>query len=61
MGAYSYPKVGGLKAAQTLIAPVGDTLFFAGEANDFRGMNGTVYAALDSGASAARKIGRAIL
>ena len=60
-GAYSYPKVGGLKAAQTLAEPVDDTLFFAGEATDFRGMNGTVHAALDSGALAARKIGRALL
>lgn len=57
-GAYSYPKVGGLKAAQTLAEPVNDTIFFAGEATDFRGANGTVHAALDSGISAARKIAR---
>ncbi len=55
-GAYSYPRVGGLKAAQTLAEPVNDTIFFAGEATDFQGANGTVHAALDSGISAARKI-----
>jgi monoamine oxidase len=55
-GAYSYPKVGGLKAAQTLAEPVNDTIFFAGEATDFQGANGTVHAALDSGISAAREI-----
>lgn len=55
-GAYSYPKVGGLKAAQILTEPVNDTIFFAGEATDFQGANGTVHAALDSGKSAAQKI-----
>jgi monoamine oxidase len=55
-GAYSYPKVGGLKAAQTLAEPVNDTIFFAGEATDFQGANGTVHAALESGISAAREI-----
>jgi monoamine oxidase len=55
-GAYSYPKVGGLKAAQTLGEPVNDTIFFAGEATDSLGAYGTVHAALTSGISAARKI-----
>ncbi len=55
-GAYSYPKVGGLKAAQILAEPVNDTIFFAGEATDCQGANGTVHAALDSGTSAAQKI-----
>jgi len=55
-GAYSYPKVGGLKAAQILAEAVDDTIFFAGEATDFQGANGTVHAALDSGKSAAQKI-----
>jgi monoamine oxidase len=55
-GAYSYPKVGGLKAAQILAEPVNDTIFFAGEATDFQGANGTVHAALASGKSAAQKI-----
>ena len=55
-GAYSYSKIGGLKAAQTLAEPINDTIFFAGEATDFQGANGTVHAALDSGISAAREI-----
>ena len=55
-GAYSYPKVGGLKAAEALTEPVNDTIFFAGEATDFRGANGTVHAALDSGIATAQKI-----
>jgi monoamine oxidase len=57
-GAYSYPKAGGLKAAQTLAEPINDTIFFAGEATDFQGANGTVHAALDSGISAARKVAK---
>jgi monoamine oxidase len=55
-GAYSYPKVGGLKAAQTLGEPVKETIYFAGEATDYLGAYGTVHAALISGISAARKI-----
>jgi monoamine oxidase len=58
-GAYSYPRVGGLQAAQTLSEPVNDTIFFAGEATDFRGAYGTVHAALHSGISAAQDIARA--
>jgi monoamine oxidase len=59
-GAYSYPKVGGLKAAQTLGEPINDTIFFAGEATDSQGAYGTVHAALNSGISAARKIAKAL-
>jgi monoamine oxidase len=55
-GAYSYPKVGGMEAAEALAEPVDDTIFFAGEATDFRGASGTVHAAVDSGISAAQKI-----
>jgi len=58
-GAYSYPKVGGLEAARALAEPVGDTIFFAGEATDFQGASGTVHAALKSGTTTARKITRA--
>jgi monoamine oxidase len=57
-GAYSYPKVGGLQAAQTLSEPVNETIFFAGEATDSRGAYGTVHAALDSGIAAAQNIAR---
>jgi monoamine oxidase len=55
-GAYSYPKVGGFKAAQILAEPINGTIFFAGEATDSQGAYGTVDAALNSGTSAARKI-----
>jgi monoamine oxidase len=60
-GAYSYPKVGGLQAAQILGEPVKDTIFFAGEATDYRGAYGTVHAALDSGISASRKVTAALV
>lgn len=55
-GAYSYPKVGGFKAAQILAEPINGTIFFAGEAIDSQGAYGTVDAALNSGTSSARKI-----
>jgi monoamine oxidase len=45
-----------LKAAEALADPVNDTIFFAGEATDFRGANGTVHAAIDSGIATAQKI-----
>jgi monoamine oxidase len=54
-GAYSYPKVGGIEAARALAQPTGDTLFFAGEATDSRGFNGTVHGAIESGLRAARE------
>lgn len=58
-GAYSYPKVGGLKAARALGAPAAETIFFAGEATDYRGAFGTVHGALASGILAARKVAAA--
>ena len=57
-GAYSYVVVGGTDAAKTLSRPVDGTLFFAGEAFDAEGRNGTVEGALTSGRSAARQIRR---
>jgi monoamine oxidase len=59
-GAYSYPKVGGSKAGQSLAEPIDGTIFFAGEATDSQGAYGTVHAALNSGVSAARKVAEAI-
>ena len=56
MGAYSYPKVNGLQAAKILAEPIVETIYFAGEATDFTGANGTVLAAIQSGRSAAQKI-----
>ena len=54
-GAYSYPMVGGDAAAKTLARGVEDTLFFAGEACDGGGRNGTVHGAIASGARAAKQ------
>jgi monoamine oxidase len=54
--AYSYPAVGGVEAARKLGEPLGDTLFFAGEATDANGHNGTVHGALASGHRAAHEI-----
>ena len=55
-GAYSYPGVGDLKAPQKLAEPLDGTLFFAGEATDFQGANGTVHGAIESGYRAAREV-----
>jgi monoamine oxidase len=55
-GAYSYVKVGGEGCQQTLGAPVESTLFFAGEATDVSGHNGTVHGAIASGKRAAAEI-----
>jgi monoamine oxidase len=55
-GAYSYGKAGYSVAQQALAAPVGNTLFFAGEATDIAGHNGTVHGAIASGLRAVREI-----
>jgi len=55
-GAYSYGKVGADGAHETLASPVENTLFFAGEATDTSGHNGTVHGAIASGVRAAREI-----
>ena len=55
-GAYSWAKVGGIEAAAELARPVDFTLFFAGEATDSNGHNGTVHAALESGYRAAQEV-----
>jgi monoamine oxidase len=39
-----------------LAEPIEETLFFAGEATDFRGYSGTVHGALESGFRVAREI-----
>jgi monoamine oxidase len=59
-GAYSYVKVGGDNAERELSCPIDDTLFFAGEATDFRGYNGTVHAAIFSGKRAAAELLRSL-
>lgn len=58
-GAYSYAMVGGSTAAKTLARAEQDTLFFAGEATDGEGPNGTVHGAIASGERAAKQILRA--
>ena len=55
-GAYSYGKVGAGEAQQILARPLEDTLFFAGEATDISGNNGTVHGAIASGKRAADEI-----
>jgi monoamine oxidase len=55
-GAYSYAVVGGADAAESLAASVAQTLFFAGEATNFEGHNGTVHGAMASGHRAAQEV-----
>jgi len=56
LGAYSYAKAGGEGCQQTLSAPLDNTLFFAGEATDSAGHNGTVHGAIATGKRAAAEI-----
>lgn len=55
-GAYSYVKAGGESCPRTLGSPLANILFFAGEATDTSGHNGTVHGAIASGQRAAREI-----
>ncbi len=55
-GAYSYGRAGHAGAQQELAVPVEKTLFFAGEAVDISGHNGTVHGAIASGQRAARQL-----
>jgi monoamine oxidase len=55
-GAYSYTPVGMGGMAKRLAAPVDGTLFFAGEATDSEGEQGTVHGAIASGRRAAAEI-----
>jgi monoamine oxidase len=59
-GAYSYPLVGGADVGKQLSRPVLGTLFFAGEAADAEGRNGTVHGAIGSGQRAAKQVMRAL-
>lgn len=59
-GAYSYGRVGADGAQHALGAPVENTLFFAGEATDTTGNNGTVHGATASGRRAAAEIIRSL-
>ena len=55
-GAYSYAEVGGMDAAAKLAEPVSGTLFFAGEATNSDGYNGTVHGAIATGLRAAKEL-----
>jgi monoamine oxidase len=55
-GAYSYVLVGGADGPLELAEPLEQTLFFAGEATDTTGHNGTVHGAMASGKRAARDV-----
>ena len=55
-GAYSYAKARGEGCQKTLAAPLNNTLFFAGEATDTQGHNGTVHGAIATGKRAAAEI-----
>jgi monoamine oxidase len=56
LGAYSYAPVGAITAPAVLAAPIANTLFFAGEATNFRGHSGTVHGAIASGYRAADEV-----
>jgi monoamine oxidase len=53
--AYSYAPVNGLAARRALAKPVGNTLFFAGEATNAKGHASTVHGAIASGVRAAEE------
>ncbi len=59
-GAYSFVAAGADDIAKKLRAPVGDTIFFAGEATAEGEETGTVHGALGSGIRAARAAGRIV-
>jgi monoamine oxidase len=59
-GAYSYSMVGGADSAKQFARPIGGTIWFAGEAADAKGRNGTVNGAIGSGRGAAEGAARAI-
>jgi monoamine oxidase len=56
LGAYSYSGVGGSEAGTQLAVPIDGTLFFAGEATESDGQNGTVHGAIASGRRAAKQV-----
>jgi monoamine oxidase len=58
-GAYSYGKVGADGAQEELARPIENRIFFAGEATDTSGHNGTVHGAIASGYRAAEEVLRA--
>ena len=59
-GAYSYSLVGGADAATQFSRGIDGTLWFAGEAADAEGRNGTVTGAIGSGRAAAKAVRKAL-
>ena len=59
-GAYSYQRVGGQDATETLARPLSGTLFFAGEATGEGGSTGTVDGAIGTGRRAAKQVVRTL-
>ena len=55
-GGYSYTPVGMATMPQLLAAPLAGTLFFAGEATDSKGEQGSVHGAIASGKRAAVEV-----
>ena len=55
-GAYSYPRPGALDAQRRFADPIDDTLYFAGEATNSAGHEGTVHGAIASARHAVRRI-----
>jgi monoamine oxidase len=55
-GAYSYPRAGCMEAQRRFGEPVEETLYFAGEASNAEGHEGTVHGAMATGMRAARQI-----
>jgi len=60
LGAYSYTPEKMMEAPRQLGAPVEDTLFFAGEATDVEGGQGTVQGAIRSGQRVAQEVKKAL-
>lgn len=55
-GGYAVIPAGAADAMQALALPVEDTLFFAGEATNTEGEEGTVHGAIDTGVRAAKEV-----
>jgi len=56
LGAYSYLCVGAAETPGELARPIGNKVFFAGEATNGMGDHGTVHGAMESGHRAAREV-----
>ena len=55
-GAYSYAPAGMMEMPELLAVPLAGTLYFAGEATDAEGTQGTVHGAINSGRRAASEL-----